>query len=86
MTCKSLVKGFAEFERKNQKLNNGNDIATWQEWLDEEGAHEEADADEEVERVDERSAPLWTEGKDEEDTVSSEEDSITSKLENAKNG
>ena len=66
--------------------NNGNDIATWQEWLDEEGAHEEADADEEVERVDERSAPLWTEGKDEEDTVGREEDSITSKLENAKNG
>ena len=54
--------------------------------MDEEGAHEEANADEEVERIDERSAPLGTEGKDEEDTVSSEEDSITSKLKNAKNG
>ena len=50
--------------------------------MDEEGAHEEADADEEVERVDERPASLWTEGEHEEDAVSREEDSIASKLNN----
>ena len=48
--------------------------------MDEEGAHEEADADEEVERVDERAASLWTEGEHEEDAVRREEDSIASKL------
>ena len=52
--------------------------------MDEEGAHEEADADEEVERVDERAAPLWTEGEHEEDAVRREEDSIASKLKNVK--
>ena len=50
--------------------------------MDEEGAHEEADADKEVERVDERPAPLWTEGEHEEDAVCREEDSIASKLNN----
>ena len=54
--------------------------------MNEEGAHEEADADEEVEGVDEGSAPLWAKGKNKEHAVSREEDSITSKLKNVKNG
>ena len=54
--------------------------------MNEEGAHEEADADEEVERVDEWSTPLWSEGKNKEHAVSRKEDSITSKLKKVKNG
>ena len=54
--------------------------------MNEEGAHEEADADEEVESVDERSTPLWSESKNKEHAVGREEDSITSKLEKVKNG
>ena len=54
--------------------------------MDEEGAHEEADADEEVEGVDEWSTPLWSEGKNKEHAVSRKEDSITSKLKKVENG
>ena len=54
--------------------------------MNEEGAHEEADADEEVEGVDEWSTPLWSEGKNKKHAVGREEDSITSKLEKVKNG
>ena len=54
--------------------------------MNEEGAHEEADADEEVESVDEWSTPLWSKGKNKKHAVSSEEDSITSKLKNVRNG
>ena len=53
--------------------------------MNEEGAHEEADADEEVECIDEGSASLWAKGKNKKHAVSREEDSITSKLKNAKN-
>ena len=54
--------------------------------MNKEGAHEEANADEEVESVDERSTPLWSESKNKEHTVRSKEDSITSKLKKVKNG
>ena len=54
--------------------------------MNEEGAHEEADADEEVEGVDEWSTPLWAKGKNKEHAVSRKKDSIASKLKNVKNG
>ena len=54
--------------------------------MNEEGADEEADADEEVEGVDERSTPLWSESKNKKHTVGREEDSITSKLKKVENG
>ena len=54
--------------------------------MNEEGAHKEADADEEVERVDEGSASLWAKGKNKEHAVSRKKDSIASKLKNVKNG
>ena len=39
-----------------------------------------------MESVDERSTPLWSEGKNKEHTVGRKEDSITSKLKKVKNG
>ena len=54
--------------------------------MNKEGAHEEADADEEVESVDEWSTPLWSESKNKEHTVRRKEDSITSKLKKVKDG
>ena len=54
--------------------------------MHEEGADEEADADEEVEGVDERLTPLWSESKNKEHAVGRDEDSITSKLKKAENG
>ena len=54
--------------------------------MDEEGADEEADADEEVEGVDERSTPLWSESKNKKHAVGGQEDSITSKLKKVENG
>ena len=54
--------------------------------MNKEGAHEEADADEEVEGVDEWPTPLWSESENKEHTVGRKEDSITSKLKKVENG
>ena len=51
-----------------------------QERLHQEGAQQEAHADEEVLGVDEGPAPLWAQGEDEEDTFRGDEDAVTKEL------
>ena len=57
--------------------------ASWKEWLDQKGANKETNTAEEVEGIDNGPAFLRSQGKNEEDAVCSQKDTITEELLNS---